>query len=73
MSNFRGGGGSKMTPKNWIIEGKNRITGEGGSKMTQQNRTSFMHDPLHKLQYLNGSLFSFLIGVPDLNNLISFL
>ena len=25
MSDFRGGGGSKMTPKNRIIEGKNRI------------------------------------------------
>ena len=29
MSDFRGGGGSKMTPKNWIIEGKNRIKGGG--------------------------------------------
>ena len=29
---FYGGGGSKMTPKNRIIEGKNRIKGDGGSK-----------------------------------------
>ena len=43
MSDFMEGG-SKMTPKNRIIEGKNRI--KGGSKMTQQNWTSFMHDPL---------------------------
>ena len=36
-----------MTPKNWIIEGKNRINGgEGWSKMTPKNRTSFSHDPL---------------------------
>jgi hypothetical protein len=36
MSNFsgRGEGGSKMTPKNRIIEGKNRIKGE--PKMTQK-------------------------------------
>ena len=26
------GGGSKMTPKNRLIEGKNRIKGEGGKK-----------------------------------------
>ena len=38
MSDFRGGGGSKMTPKNRIIEGKNRIKGGrgGGSKMTKK-------------------------------------
>ena len=45
MSDFRGDEWSKMTPKNWIIGGKNRIKGEGGSKMTEKNRTSFMHDP----------------------------
>ena len=34
MSDFRGRGegGSKMTPKNRIIEGKNWIKGEGGFK-----------------------------------------
>ena len=32
MSDFRGGGGSKMTPKNWIIEGKNQIKGERGGQ-----------------------------------------
>ena len=32
-SNFRGGGGSKMTPKNRTLEGKNRtLGGEGGRK-----------------------------------------
>ena len=36
-----------MTPKNRIIEGKNRIKGGGeGVKNDQKNRTSFMHDPL---------------------------
>ena len=30
MSDFRVGGGSKMTQKNRIIEGKNRIKGGGG-------------------------------------------
>ena len=55
MSDFRGGGGgSEMTPKNRIIEGKNRIKG-GGSKMTQKNRASFMYDPLgeSKMQLQN--------------------
>ena len=33
-----------MTPKNRIIEGKNRIKG-GGVKNDSKNRTSFMHDP----------------------------
>ena len=32
MSDFRGGGGSKMTPKNRIIEGKNRIKDGRGVK-----------------------------------------
>ena len=37
----------KMTPKNRIVEDKNRIKGgKGGSKMIQKNRTSFMYDPL---------------------------
>ena len=37
MSDFRGGGGSKMTPKNWIIEGKNRIKrGRGGQEWPQK-------------------------------------
>ena len=41
------GGGVQMTPKNWIIEGKNRIKGgRGVSKMTLKNWTSFMYDPL---------------------------
>ena len=46
MSDFRGEeGGSKMTPENRIIEGKNRIKWGGGSKMTQKNWASFMYDP----------------------------
>jgi hypothetical protein len=48
MSGGEGGGESKMTPKNRIIEGGNRIKGGGrggGSKMNQKNWTSFMHDP----------------------------
>ena len=32
MSDFCGGGGSKMTPKNRIIEGTNRIYGGRGVK-----------------------------------------
>ena len=52
-----------MTPKNRIIEGKNR--GEGGSKMTQKNRTSFMHDPLSKnlCQNLSKSVKRFLCNL----------
>ena len=48
MSNFKGGGRSKMTSKNQIKEGKNWIKGGrgGGSKMTQKNQTSSVHDPL---------------------------
>ena len=39
MSDFRGGGGSKMTQKNRTLEGKNRtLGGEGGSKMTIGSR-----------------------------------
>ena len=45
MSDFRGEGGSKMIPKNRIVEGKNRIKGGGGVKNDQKHRTSFMHDP----------------------------
>ena len=48
MSDLGGEGGSKMTPKNRIIEGKIQIKGGGGSKMTQKNRTSFMYDPYVK-------------------------
>ena len=32
MSDFRGAGGSKMTPQKNITEGKYRIKGEGGVK-----------------------------------------
>ena len=36
MSDFRGGGGSKMTPKNRTLEGKNRtLGGEGGQKLSK--------------------------------------
>ena len=45
MSVFRGG--DEMTPKNWILEGKNRtLRGDGGSKIVKNRRTSFMNDPL---------------------------
>ena len=48
MSDFRGGEGFKMTPKNRNIEDKNRIKGRG-IKNESKNRTSFMHDPLSKI------------------------
>ena len=42
-----GEGGSKMTPKNRTLEGKNRtLGGEGGSKIIENCRTSFMYVPL---------------------------
>ena len=45
-SDFRGGGGSKMTPKNRTLEGKDRtLGGEGGSKIVENCRTSFMYIP----------------------------
>ena len=50
MSDFRGGGGSKMTQKNRTLEGKNRtLGGEGGSKIVENRRTSFMYVPLRKI------------------------
>ena len=53
MSDFRGGGGSKMTQKNRTLEGKNRTLGEeGGSKIFENRRTSFMHDRLSRGQGL---------------------
>ena len=46
MSDFRGGWGSEMTPKNRTLEGKNRMLGGmGGSKIVKNRRTSFMNDP----------------------------
>ena len=43
MTDFRGDGGSEMTPKNRTLEGKNwTIAGDGGVKNRQ---TSFMDDP----------------------------
>ena len=44
MSDFRGDGGSEITPQNRTLEGKNR--GDGGSKIVKNRRTSFMDDPL---------------------------
>ena len=47
MSDFRGDGGSEMTPKNQTLEGKNwTLGGEGGSKIVKNRRTSFMDVPL---------------------------
>ena len=47
MSDFRGDGGSEMTPKNRTLEGKNRTLGwDGGSKIVKNRRTSLMDDPL---------------------------
>ena len=47
MSDFRGGGGSKMTQKNRTLECKNQMLGgEGGSKIVKNCRTSFMSVPL---------------------------
>ena len=45
MSDFRGGGGSKMTQKNWTLEGKNWTIGGRGSRMAKKSRTSFMDVP----------------------------
>ena len=41
MSDFRGGGGSKITPKNRTLEGKNQTLDN------QKNRTSFVDVPEH--------------------------
>ena len=46
MSNFKSGG-SKMTPVNWTLEGKNwKLEWDGGSKIVKNCRTSFMDDLL---------------------------
>ena len=58
MSDFRGVGGSKMTPKNRIIEVKNRIKG-GGVKNDSKNQTSFMMIPCMEFKLrkiLSGSI-----------------
>ena len=53
MSDFRGGGGSKMTQKNRTLEGKNRtLGGEGGAKIVENRRTSFMHVPISRRFFL---------------------
>ena len=43
MSDFRGVGGSKMTPKNRIIEGKNWIKGEGGGVKNDSEKSDIIH------------------------------
>jgi hypothetical protein len=43
MSDFRGGGGgSKMTPKNRTLEGKNQTIGGEGVKNSPKNRSLFL-------------------------------
>ena len=45
-STTKGGWGSKMIPKYWTLEGKNRTLGGGGGvKMVANRRTSFMDVP----------------------------
>ena len=45
-------GGSKMTPKNRILEGKNwTLGGDGGSKIVKNRRTSFMDDPFYSKSF----------------------
>ena len=49
MSDFREDGGSKVTPKNRTLEGKNWTLGvDGGSKIVKNRQTSFMDVPLSK-------------------------
>ena len=48
MSDFRGDGGSEMTPKNRTLEGENRTIGgdaDGGLKIIKNRRTLFMDVP----------------------------
>ena len=48
MSDFRGDGGSEMTPKNRTLEGKIRtLGGDGRSKIVKNRRTSLMDVPLY--------------------------
>ena len=41
--------GSKMTPQNWTLEGKNRILGRRGIKNNPPNWTSYIYVPLQRL------------------------
>ena len=51
MSDFRGGGGSKMTPKIRIIEGKNRIKGgRGGRKWPKKIGHHLCMIPKHNVR-----------------------
>ena len=43
MSDFRGGGGSKMTPKNRIIEGKNQIKGGRGGVENDPKKSDIIY------------------------------
>ena len=44
MSDFRGRGGrSKMTPKNWIIEGKNWIKGGRGGVKNDPKKSDIIY------------------------------
>ena len=46
MSDFRGDGGSEMTPENRTSEGKNwTLGGMGGQKIVKNCRTSLMDVP----------------------------
>ena len=56
MSDFRGDGGSEMTPKNRTLEGKNRtLGGNGGSKIIKNHK--FMDDPLYRVFHLDMTHF----------------
>ena len=52
MSDFRGGGGSKMAPKIGRLEGKNWTLGGYGVKKDPKNRTSLMDAPFASFAHL---------------------
>ena len=61
MSHFRGGGGgSKMTPKNRIIEGKNRIKGERGVK-NDSKKSDIIYD-----RFVNNYFYIYLFTIFDI-------
>ena len=43
MSNFRGDGGSEMTPKNRTLEGKNWTLGQGLLNLDGRNCQKYLH------------------------------
>ena len=58
MSDFLGGLGSEMTPKDKTLDARNwTLGGNGGSKIIKNRRTSFMDDPYLRCYAIQNSCY----------------